>query len=87
VESDTTAAEIMMADEAPVSKPSLADLRAVVAALEQRPAPAVVLPPTVAAPVRTVCGFKAYNEIDGEDYTCGLPAHDWKVKHGNWIKA
>lgn len=33
-----------------------------------------------------VCGFVAYNDNDGEWYTCGLPAHGPKVKHGAWVK-
>lgn len=86
VASEAVTIEPVVADEMSVSRPSLADLRAVVAALEQRPAPAVALPIMSSTPVRTICGFKAYNDIDGEDYTCGLPAHDWKVKHSNWIK-
>ena len=31
-----------------------------------------------------VCGFKAYSAEDGETYTCGLPVHGIKIKHGNW---
>lgn len=34
-----------------------------------------------------LCGHKAFNEIDGEDYICCLPAHSSKVKHGAWLKA
>lgn len=30
------------------------------------------------------CGFKAYNDQDGEHYTCGLEKHSLKQKHGNW---
>lgn len=33
-----------------------------------------------------LCGFKSYNEIDGENYICGLEKHGPKVKHGEWIK-
>lgn len=33
-----------------------------------------------------LCGFKSYNEIDGENYICGLEKHGPKVKHGDWIK-
>ena len=33
-----------------------------------------------------ICGFEAYNDQDGETYTCGLDAHGPKVKHGRWIK-
>jgi hypothetical protein len=33
-----------------------------------------------------LCGFKHYNEVDGEHYICGLEKHGPKVKHGDWIK-
>lgn len=33
-----------------------------------------------------LCGFKSYNEIDGENYVCGKEVHDSKVKHGEWLK-
>lgn len=33
-----------------------------------------------------LCGFKSYNEIDGEWYVCGKEVHGPKVKHGDWIK-
>lgn len=34
-----------------------------------------------------LCGFKSYNEIDGENYVCGKEVHEYpKVKHGDWIK-
>lgn len=33
-----------------------------------------------------LCGFPAHNDIDGEDYICGLEKHGPKVKHGDWIK-
>jgi len=33
-----------------------------------------------------LCGFKSYNEIDGEYYVCGKEVHGPKVKHGEWIK-
>lgn len=33
-----------------------------------------------------LCGFKSYNEIDGENYVCGKEVHGPKVKHGDWIK-
>jgi len=34
-----------------------------------------------------LCGFKSYNEIDGEWYFCGKEVHEYpKVKHGNWEK-
>jgi hypothetical protein len=33
-----------------------------------------------------VCGYKSYNDIDGENYMCGLEKHGAKVKHGDWIK-
>jgi len=33
-----------------------------------------------------LCGFKSYNEIDGENYICGKEKHGPKVKHGDWIK-
>lgn len=31
-----------------------------------------------------VCGFKAYNEEQGETMACGLPKHGAGTKHGNW---
>lgn len=34
-----------------------------------------------------ICGFKSYNEEDGENYICGMAKHGPKVKHGGWIKA
>lgn len=37
-------------------------------------------------PERPICGFEAFNEQDGENYRCELPAHGQKVKHGNWRK-
>ena len=37
-------------------------------------------------PAIRVCGFRAYNEVDGDTYTCGLPQHNPKRPHGNWIK-
>lgn len=33
-----------------------------------------------------LCGFKSYNEIDGENYICGKEVHGPKVNHGDWIK-
>lgn len=33
-----------------------------------------------------ICGFKTYNDVDGENYMCGLEKHGPKVKHGDWIK-
>jgi len=33
-----------------------------------------------------VCGWETYNDVDGENYRCGLPAHGAKVKHGNWVR-
>lgn len=33
-----------------------------------------------------LCGFKSYNEEDGENYVCGKEVHDSKVNHGEWIK-
>jgi hypothetical protein len=33
-----------------------------------------------------LCGFKSYNEIDGENYVCGKEVHGPKVKHGDWIQ-
>lgn len=33
-----------------------------------------------------LCGFKSYNDIDGENYICGKEVHGPKVKHGEWIK-
>ena len=39
-----------------------------------------------AVPAKPVCGFKAYNDQDGEDYTCGLPPHGPKIKHGSWVR-
>jgi hypothetical protein len=33
-----------------------------------------------------LCGFKSYNDVDGENYICGLEKHGPKVKHGDWIK-
>jgi hypothetical protein len=33
-----------------------------------------------------LCGFKSYNEIDGEYYVCGKEVHGPKVNHGEWIK-
>lgn len=33
-----------------------------------------------------LCGFKSYNEEDGENYVCGKEVHGPKVKHGEWIK-
>jgi len=33
-----------------------------------------------------LCGFKSYNQEDGEDYICGKEVHGPKVKHGEWIK-
>lgn len=35
--------------------------------------------------VPDVCGFRAFNDIDGETYTCGLPKHSAKAKHGSWV--
>lgn len=34
--------------------------------------------------VASVCGFRAYNDTNGEWYTCGLEKHSPKLKHGNW---
>lgn len=33
-----------------------------------------------------ICGFMAFNEGDGETYSCGLEVHGPKVKHGEWRK-
>lgn len=33
-----------------------------------------------------LCGFKSYNEEDGENYICGKEVHGPKVRHGEWIK-
>jgi hypothetical protein len=33
-----------------------------------------------------LCGFNSYNDVDGENYICGLEKHGPKVKHGGWIK-
>lgn len=33
-----------------------------------------------------ICGFKSYNEIDGENYVSGKEVHGPKVKHGSWCK-
>lgn len=76
------AAEPVAVEAAAESKPSLSDLRAVVAALERKPVDAVQ---PVAAVVQP-CPFTTWSEVDGENYACGLAAHDWKVKHGAWIK-
>ena len=33
-----------------------------------------------------LCGFKSYNDVDGENYICGKEKHGPKVRHGEWIK-
>lgn len=33
-----------------------------------------------------LCGEKFYNEVDGENYICGLEKHGPKIHHGEWIK-
>lgn len=33
-----------------------------------------------------LCGFKSYNETDGEFYVCGKEKHSEKIKHGDWIQ-
>lgn len=33
-----------------------------------------------------LCGFKSYNEEDGEWYVCTKEKHGVKIKHGEWIK-
>lgn len=33
-----------------------------------------------------LCGFRAYNDTDGEWYLCGMEKHGPKVKHGKWVK-
>lgn len=33
-----------------------------------------------------LCGFKSYNDVDGENYICGKENHGPKIKHGDWIK-
>jgi len=38
------------------------------------------------APEPEYCTHEQYNEVDGEDYRCGLPEHGMKVKHGNWVR-
>ena len=48
--------------------------------------PTVAVEPE-APPARKLCGFLAFNDIDGETYTCGLPEHGPKVKHGAWVLA
>lgn len=33
-----------------------------------------------------LCGFKSYNDVDGENYICGKEKHGPKIKHGEWVK-
>jgi predicted transcriptional regulator len=33
-----------------------------------------------------LCGFRSYNDTDGEWYVCCLEKHDIKTKHGGWVK-
>ncbi len=40
----------------------------------------------IGEPDKPLCGFESWNEQDGENYRCMLPAHGPKVKHGCWRK-
>jgi hypothetical protein len=33
-----------------------------------------------------LCGFKSFNDVDGENYICGKEKHGPKIQHGEWIK-
>jgi hypothetical protein len=60
---------------------NMAALRDICAGKGIHPVPLSVEPVEV-----DLCGFKSYNEIDGENYVCGKEVHGPKVDHGEWIK-
>lgn len=37
-------------------------------------------------PEVALCGFRSYNDQDGEHYLCGKP-EGHGIKHGDWVKA
>lgn len=62
------------------AKPDIAKLRAICAGKIPKSSSESAAPPEA-----IVCGFRAFNDTDGEHYTCGLPKHSAKAKHGDWM--